>query len=491
MIRKHQLILKEKGRTGMPQVLIASSECAPLSKTGGLADVVGALPKSFAKLGIDARVITPYHKCIKQKYFGQTKHICNFTVSLGWRQQYVGIEKLTVDGVVVYLVDNEYYFNGDTLYKGGDAEIEQYAYFSRAILEALPYLDFEPEVLHCNDWQTAIMPFLIKTQYADRPQGQLKTLLTIHNMAFQGITGFGFLSSLLGIHSQYMHSGCLEFYNAANMMKAGLFYADRINTVSPSYAQELRTPQFGAKLEGVMDAVAFKLSGIINGLDYKVFNPWTDPTLPFHYSAGRLSGKAKCKKALCKQLGLEIKEDTPIIAMVTRMTDQKGFDLVIQAIDEIVEMGAAFVLLGSGNPHYEHAMREAELRHKGRVVAYIGYNAELANRIYAGSDFYLMPSLFEPCGLSQMIAMRYGSIPVVRATGGLRDTVQHFDGKQGTGFLFNDYDVNGMLWAIDQAVQTYQNKEQMAALVQNAMRSDFSFANSAETYADLYLEIIE
>ncbi len=490
MIRKHQLVLKEKGRNELPQVLIASSECAPLSKTGGLADVAGALPKSFAKLGIDARVITPYHKCIKQKYFGKTEHVCDFTVHLGWRQQYVGIEKLVVDGVTVYLVDNEYYFNGDKLYAGGDAEIEQFAYFSRAILEAIPLLDFQPEILHCNDWQCAIMPFLIKTQYMGRPQGSLKTLLTIHNMAFQGVTGFGYLSSLLSIDSKYMHSGGLEFYDAANMMKVGLFYADRVNTVSPTYAQELRTPQFGAKLEGVMDAVAYKLSGIINGLDYKVFNPWTDPTIPFHYTAGRLSGKAKCKAALCEQLGLDIDADTPIIAMVTRMTDQKGFDLVIQALDRIVEMGAAFVLLGSGNDHYENAMRAMEERYKGRVVSYIGYNAELANRIYAGSDFYLMPSLFEPCGLSQMIAMRYGSSPIVRATGGLKDTVSHFDGENGTGFVFNDYDVNGLLWAVEQAVNVYRNKEQMAKLVQNAMRSDFSFAGSAELYADLYLEMI-
>ncbi len=490
MIRKHQLILKEKGRADMPQVLIASSECAPLSKTGGLADVAGALPKAFAKLGIDARVITPYHKCIKQKYATQTTHVCNFTISLGWRQQYVGIEKLELDGVVFYLVDNEYYFNGDTLYKGGAAAIEQFAFFSRAILETLPCLDFSPEIIHCNDWQTAMIPFLVKTQYMHRPQGSVKTLLTIHNMAFQGVTGFGYLSSLLGIHSMYMNDGCLEFYNAANMLKAGVFYADKVNTVSPTYAEELRTPQFGAKLEGVMNAVSFKLSGIINGLDYKVFNPWTDPVIPYHYTAGRLAGKAKCKKALCEKLGLEIDNETPIIAMVTRMTDQKGFDLVIQALDRLVEMGAAFVLLGSGTAHYEGEMRLAEQRNKGKVVSYIGYDAELANQIYAASDFYLMPSLFEPCGLSQMIAMRYGSAPIVRATGGLKDTVTHFDGETGTGFVFNDYDVDGLLWAAGQAVETYKNKEAMAKLVQNAMRADFSFTVSAEAYADLYLELI-
>lgn len=487
MNRKHYTLLKSMGRDALPQILIASSECSPLSKTGGLADVAGALPKALAKLGFDTRVITPYHKCVKEKYFGQTEHICDFTVTLGWRQQYAGIEKLTVDDVTFYLVDNEYYFGGDSLYRGGDAEVEQYAFFSRAVLEAIPMLDFTPEVLHCNDWQTAIIPMLLKTQYANAPQGKLKTLLTIHNMAFQGVTSFGNLSSLLGVE----YCGELEFYGQANQMKAGLIYADRINTVSPTYAEEIRTEQYGWGLQGVLEDQSYKLSGIVNGLDYKVFNPWTDPNLTNRYSSGRMSGKAKCRAALCEALGLNISPETPIIAMVTRMTNQKGFDLVMQGIESIVGMGAAFVLLGTGDWEYEQFMRQAEYSHKGTVVSYIGYNGTLANQIYAGSDFYLMPSLFEPCGLSQMIAMRYGCIPIVRATGGLKDTVQHFDGKDGTGFSFNDYNCEGMLWAIGQAMETWKDKEKMSTLIHNAMTTDFSFAVSAEAYADLYLELIE
>ena len=491
MIRKHQSILKAKHRSALPQVLIASSECAPLSKTGGLADVAGALPKSFAKLGFDARVITPYHKCIKEKYADKTEHICDFTLSLGWRRQYVGIEKLVVDGVTFYLVDNEYYFHHDSLYLGGSAEIEQFAYFSRAVLESLPYLDFEPEILHCNDWQCAMIPMLIKTQYADKPQGKLKTLLTIHNMAFQGITDFAFLSNLLDIDSKYMTIDCLEFYGRANMMKAGLYYADRVNTVSPTYAQELRTEEFGAGLHGVINEISDKLSGIINGLDYKVFNPWTDSLIPYRYSAAKLNGKTKCRRALCKEFSLDVSDDTPIFAMVTRMTDQKGFDLVIQVLERMVEMGAAFILLGSGDKNYEYAIKDAQYRHKGKIVAHIGYNAELANKIYAASDFYLMPSKFEPCGLSQMIAMRYGSIPVVRSTGGLHDTVIPFDGTHGTGFVFDGYDATALLKSIGDAIKVYQDKNQMNTLVHNAMTTDFSFAVSAETYADLYLEMIE
>lgn len=489
MNRKYTTLLKTMDRTEPPAILIAASECAPLSKTGGLADVAGTLPKVLGKLGFDARVIVPYHACTKEQYFGQTEHLTDFTVNLGWRQQYAGIEKLVLDQTTYYLVDSEYYF-GDRIYRGGDAEIEQYAFFCRAVLEAIPQLDFQPEILHCNDWQCAILPLLLQSQYAGKPQSKLKTLLTIHNMAFQGTTDFGLLRSLLDIDPAYMTIDGLEYYGAANQMKAGILFADRVNTVSPTYAKEIRTPEFGCGLDGVLDAQSGKLSGIINGLDYKVYNPWTDSALECRYSVGKRSGKAKCKAALCRDLGLEITADTPIFAMVTRMTPQKGMDLVMQGLEEILAMGGAFVLLGSGDWEYEQFMRQAEYNHKGKVVSYIGYNNTLANQIYAGSDFYLMPSLFEPCGLSQMIAMRYGSIPIVRATGGLKDTVTHFDGETGTGFVFEDFDQNGLLWAVEQAMDTYRSPEKMNQVIHNAMSQDLSFTLSAEAYADLYMELI-
>lgn len=490
MNQKNRKRMSELGRRNMPEILIASSECVPISKSGGLADVAGALPKALSKLGFDARVITPLHKSAKERYFASTEHLCDFSVSLGWRQQYVGVEKLVLDGITFYLIDNEYYFGSDKLYWGGSAEIEQYAFFSRAVLESVPKLDFHPEILHCNDWQCAIMPMLIHTQYAGMPQGGLRTLLTIHNMAFQGCTDFGNLSSLLGIDGQYMNINCLEYYGQANQMKAGLIYADRINTVSPSYAQEIRTETGGAGLHGVLEEQSHKLSGIVNGLDCKQFNPWTDPALSTHYSAGKPSGKSKCKAALCERLGLHISPETPVIAMVTRMTEQKGFDLVMQSMEELVNTGAAFVLLGTGDAGYEQFMRQAEYNHKGQVVSYIGYNAALANQIYAGADFYLMPSLFEPCGLSQLIAMRYGAVPIVRATGGLKDTVTHFDGENGTGFLFQDYSAAGMMDAVYEALRIYQDKNAMRILMRNAMTKDVSFDLSAQRYAELYLELI-
>lgn len=482
---------KQMNKPDRHNILIASSECVPLSKSGGLADVAGALPKALSKLGFDVRVITPFHKGAKERYYSEAEHLCDFSVNLGWRQQYVGVEKLVLDGVTFYLIDNEYYFGSDKLYWGGNGEIEQYAFFSRAVLESIPKLDFQPEILHCNDWQCAIMPMLIRTQYAGMPQRNLKTLLTIHNMAFQGCTDFGYLSSLLSIDSQYMNIGCLEYYGQANQMKAGLIYADRINTVSPSYAREIRTEAGGAGLHGVLEEQSYKLSGIVNGLDCKQFNPWTDPELPTHYSAGKPSGKAKCKAALCEKLGLHISPETPVIAMVTRMTAQKGFDLVMQSMEELVKTGAAFILLGTGDAVYEQFMRQSEYDHKGQVVSYIGYNAGLANQIYAGADFYLMPSLFEPCGLSQLIAMRYGAIPIVRATGGLKDTVEQFDGENGTGFLFYDYTAAEMMEAVYAALRVYQDKDAMKILIHNAMTKDVSFDLSARRYAELYRELVQ
>ena len=416
--------LAEKGRCDLPGVLLAAAECAPLAKTGGLADVVGTLPKSLAALGFDARIITPYHRVIKDKYAAQVTHLTDFYIDLGWRHQYVGIERLLLDGIVIYLVDNEFYF-GDRIYLGGEAEGEQYAFFARAILEALPRLDFTPEVLHCNDWHTAVLPMLMKTQYAGRMQSRMQTLLTIHNIAYQGKFSFEFVQDLLGIDARYYTPEFMELNGCANLLKAGCVFADHINTVSPSYAGEIRTAAYGEGLEGILNARQHQLSGILNGIDTAVFDPAHDSGITAPYSMDDMSGKAVCRAALCQELGLEIGEHTPIVAMVTRMTPQKGFDLVQCVLDELMEeQDMAFVLLGTGNAEYEDFMRSAEWRHKGRLCAYIGYDEALSHRVYAGSDFLLMPSSFEPCGLSQMIAMRYGAVPIVRSTGGLADTVR-------------------------------------------------------------------
>lgn len=482
-------MLKERGRDSLPAVLLASAECAPLSKTGGLADVVGTLPKSLAKLGIDARVITPYHRVIKERYGDKVEHMFYFYVKLGWRSEYAGIEKLELDGVTIYLVDNEHYF-GDKIYLGGQPEGEQYAFFTRAVLDAIPNLDFEPEIVHCNDWHTAMIPMLARTQYPGCMQERLRFLLTIHNIAFQGKFGFDYVQDLLGVDSRYYTPEFMELNGCADFLKAGCVFAHRINTVSPSYAREIMMPYYAEGLEGILNARSAEVSGIINGIDKQLFNPHSDPTLPARYDRGHLKGKAACKAELQEKMGLEVRPDVPLVAMVTRMTEQKGFDLVTCVLDQL--MGSEdmqFMLLGTGDERFENFMRAAEGRYKGRLCAYIGYSEPLSHLVYAGSDFFLMPSRFEPCGLSQMIAMRYGSIPIVRETGGLRDTVlpyNQFTGE-GNGFSFANFDAWEMRDAILKALACYRNPEIMQGLISSAMQADFGFELSAQEYARLYI----
>ena len=489
MKKEFRELLKEKGRDELPAVLLASAECAPLSKTGGLADVVGTLPRSLKKLGIDARVITPYHRIIKDKYADRVEHLFTFYARLGWRSEYVGIEKLDLDGMIVYLVDNEHYF-GDRIYRGGDAELEQYAFFTRAVLDAIPNLDFTPQVVHCNDWHTAMIPMLGKTQYPGCMQEGLKYLLTIHNIAFQGKCGFDRVQDLLGVDSRYYTPEFMELDGCANFMKGGLVFADRINTVSPSYAEEIKTPYYAEGLQGILNARHAQLSGIINGIDKVSFNPSKDPKLPAHFDKGHLKGKAVCKAELQKQMGLEQRPDVPLFAMVTRMTEQKGFDLVACVLDELMgREDMQFMLLGTGEERFENFMRAAEYRYRGRLCAYIGYSEPLSHLVYAGSDFLVMPSRFEPCGLSQMIAMRYGTLPIVRETGGLRDTVSpynQFTGS-GNGFSFANYDAWELRDAMRKALDCYGKPEVMQGLRRSALETDFGFERSAEEYARLYL----
>ena len=489
MKKEFRDLLRERGRTELPGVLLVSAECAPLSKTGGLADVVGTLPKALKKLGIDARVITPYHRCIKNTYASQVEHMFYFYVNLGWRRAYVGIERLELDGVTIYLVDNEDYF-GDKIYRGGDPEGEQYSFFCRAVLDAIPNLGFEPDVIHCNDWHTAMLPMLGRTQYPGQIQERAKYLLTIHNIAFQGRFSFGFVQDLLGVDPKYYTPEFMELNGCADFLKAGCVFADRINTVSPSYASEIRMPYYAEGLEGILNARHEVLTGIINGIDKATFNPKTDPCLPARFDRGHLGGKAACKKNLQQQMGLEQRADVPMFAMVTRMTEQKGFDLVACVLDDMMSReDMQFMLLGSGDERFEKFMAAAERRYPGRLCAYIGYSENLSHLVYAGSDFFLMPSRFEPCGLSQMIAMRYGSIPIVRETGGLRDTVtpyNRFTGE-GNGFSFTNFDAWEMRDAMRLAMDCYRDKEIMHGLIDRAMQTDFGFDRSAEDYARHYI----
>jgi starch synthase len=480
-----------RGYENKPRILLAAAECSPFAKTGGLADVVGTLPSFLNRLGFDARVIIPYHRIIKDKYAHMVDHILSFSIDLGWRSQYVGVETMEFNKVRYYLIDNEYYF-GDKIYRGDKAEGEQYAFFQRAVLEALPLIDFIPSIIHCNDWHTALLPMLIKTQYNWRPQGGIRSLLTIHNIAYQGKFGFEFVNDLLGIDSRYNTPEFMENYGCISFLKAGCVFADKLSTVSPTYANEVKMPFLGEGLEGILSARSHDLWGIVNGIDVDFYNPETDPALPCNYNADSLEKKSVCKAELYQEVGIHVPVDRPLIAMVTRMTEQKGFDLIVRMLDEIMCMDVAFVLLGSGDQKYEQFMRDAENRHKGRVCSYLAYNEDLAHRIYAASDLFLMPSKFEPCGLSQMIAMRYGSLPIVRETGGLKDTVIPYNQYtgEGTGFTFTHYNAHEMLDAIRRGVAALYNPEVCTGLRKNAMATDFSFLNSAYTYARLFTELL-
>ncbi len=469
-------------------VLIAAAECAPLLKVGGLADVVGALPKYLKKLGIDARIIMPFHRQIKERYFNQVEHVCDFQASLGWRSQYVGLEKMELDGVVYYFIDNEFYFGGP-IYCGGEFEGEQYAFFTRAVMDAIPQLDFDVSILHCNDWHTAMMPLLAKTQYHGGMQAGLKTVLTIHNLHFQGQFSHEFDRDLLRVDDSLATPQFIEHYGCDNMLKAGIVFADKVTTVSPTYAREICGPLAGESLDGVLRSRGSDLVGILNGIDYDVWNPETDKSIPANYSVKSLANKKKVRDALLYDLGLEpAGKNTAVIGMVGRLTPQKGVDLVNFVIDELMGEDVRVVILGSGYGEYENALRGAEARHKGRLCSYIGYNGDLSHRIYAGSDLFLMPSLFEPCGISQLIAMRYGTLPIVRETGGLKDTVfpyNEFTGE-GNGFSFANYDAGEMLNVIRWALSVWRDAKARKALIKQAMESDYSFDRCAESYAELY-----
>ena len=476
----------------IPGVLIAAAECSPFVKVGGLADVVGALPKYLGKLGIDARVIMPLHRQIKERYRDQIEHLCHFDAHLGWRVQYVGLEKLVMDGVTYYFIDNEFYFGGP-VYCGGDFEGEQYAFFTRAVMDSIPLLGYDVGILHCNDWHTAMMPLLVKTQYQGGMQAGLRTALTIHNLHFQGWFSREFDRDLLGIDDELATPQFVEHFGCDNMLKAGIVFADKVTTVSPTYAREICSPEQGESLEGVLRSRGGDLVGILNGIDYDIWDPQTDPVLPARYSAKSLSRKLKVRDALLEELGLEpAGPDTAVIGMVGRLTPQKGIDLVRCVLDDVMAEDVRFIVLGSGDGEYEDYLRDAESRYEGRLCSFIGYNGDLSHRIYAGSDLFLMPSLFEPCGISQMIAMRYGTLPIVRETGGLKDTVQPYNEftGEGNGFSFANYDAGEMLGAIRYALGVWRDEVVRKRLVKQAMASDFSFDRAARSYAELYRSML-
>ena len=473
------------------KILFAASECAPFVKTGGLADVAAALPVQLREMGADIRVVLPLYAKVKARYGMHMRHECDFNIKLGWRNQYCGVESLVQRGITYYFIDNEYYFGRDYIYGVFNCdEAERFGFFSKAIIEMLPHIGFMPDALHLNDWQTAMAAALMKLHYAKMPYfSRIKTILTIHNLRFQGVFDRGFCDELLSLGEAAFDMHKLEFYGNVNYLKGGIVYADKITTVSPTYAKEIMTKFYGESLEGVLAERAGDVVGILNGIDTVSYDPFTDEALRRNYCPENMSGKAECKAALQNELDLDVDPSIPVAAIVSRLTGQKGLDLVERVLKEMMNIPIQLVVLGTGESRYENLFRYAQRTYPGRLAARIEYNDALARRIFAGADIFLVPSLFEPCGLTQMIAMRYGSLPIVRETGGLRDTVtpyNRFTGE-GNGFSFANYDAWELRDAIRLALSCWNDKDVMRGLIDHAMKADFGFEISAQEYAKLYI----
>ncbi len=474
------------------QIVFASAECAPFVKTGGLGDVAGSLPAALVRAGAEVIVMVPKYATIKDEYKAQMEHFADFYVSLGWRNEYCGLEKLEHDGVTYMFVDNERYFARDYPYGFFD-DGERFAFFSKAITESLQHLPegFECDILHCNDWQTALAPLFLREFYQGLPlYDRVKTVFSIHNVAFQGQFSDTVMEDILGVAhipaaaTQLRCDAC-----SINYMLGALHYADAITTVSPTYAGEIQTPEFGEGLDGVLRERSYALQGILNGIDVAAFDPATDKRIAANYTVDDRSGKAVCKAKLQEELGLEVRDDRPLMVMVTRLTRQKGMDLVMYALDRILAGGVQVAVLGTGDRDYEDGLRYFQDKYPGTMAARIEFDPALSQRMYAAADIFLMPSKFEPCGLSQIIAMRYGTLPIVRETGGLKDTVRPYNEftGEGTGFSFSNFNGDEMGDAVFRAARLFwDNREAWNQLVTQAMSQDFSWTRSADKYLDLY-----
>ena len=475
------------------KVLFVASEAAPFIKTGGLADVMGALPKALQALGVEPALVIPNYEGVGEGYKKEMQTVYEGSVDLSWRNQYLGVKKLVQDGIPVYFIDNEYYFKREKLY-GYHDDAERFAFFAKAALTMLHYIDFKPDVIHSNDWHTGMLGAYLKEDFMQDPFYQgMKNIYTIHNLKYQGVFGREIVEDVLGMPLRLLYNGNIENAGNVNFMKAGMCYADYITTVSPSYAEEITYPYFGEGLEGYVALCAGKISGILNGLDEKEYDPETDPNIPVCFDADSVVVKKPlAKEALQRELGLTVNREIPVLAMITRLVEAKGLDLVVHIMDELMEEQVQLVVVGTGDEEYADALRELAWRHPGSVSVNILFNEGLARRVYAGADMFIMPSRYEACGLSQMIAMRYGTIPVVRETGGLKDSVINFDKyttPEGNGFSFANFNAHELLFTIKRGLTCYEEKPLWEKIVQNAMHSDNSWNRSAQAYADLYVRI--
>ena len=471
------------------KVCFIAAEAAPFVKVGGLGDVIGSLPKSLRELGVDARVILPLYSSIDRERFGLKYKAYQF-VDLGWRHSYCGIFETEVDGVPCYFVDNEQYFNRDSIY-GQIDDGERFAFFSKAALEILPALDFKPDVVNVNDWHTALSVIyldVLKSREAEFYK-DMKSVLSIHNIEFQGRFNPYEMGNLFGLENKYFDA--LIYNGDLNLLKGAIQLADRVNTVSETYAREILDPYFSYGLDKILTVEQGKLRGILNGIDVDKFNPKTDPMIPVNYDLKTFEDKVQNKLAFQKEMDLEVNADIPLIGMVTRLTHQKGIDLILQASEEILKTGAQLVILGTGDAHYESALRSLEHYRHDRVRSILLFSNEMSAKIYAASDLFLMPSKTEPCGLSQLISMRYGTVPVVHRVGGLRDTVIPFTGVEGNGFTFESFQAGDMMDAIYRAVTCfYQSPDEWKQIIKNNLQKDVSWEQSAKKYLDLYHEVV-
>lgn len=486
---------KEKKTTGkLPKITVSAkkkiiflgSECAPFIATGGLADVLGSLPKALAKnKNLDVSVIIPLYSNISEEWKSKFKFLTNFNVSVSWRLQYAGVFFYEYQGVKFYFIDNEYYFKREGNIYGFYDDGERFAFFSRAALDTIARLDIYPDILHCNDWQTAgSIVYLKGMYYGDEKFRNIKSVFTIHNIEYQGIFSpftygdvFGFPDSIREF---------VEFDGCVNLMKAAIEMTDLVSTVSPTYAEEIKSAFFAHRLEGIINSNARKLSGILNGIDVDYYNPETDKYLFKNYSLNDMSGKAVCKSELQKMLNLPVREDVPIIAVISRLVSHKGLDLIRSSIESLLAQDVQVVILGKGETSYENYFEHISRCYSGKCVTIIAYNQDLSRKIYSGADIFLMPSKMEPCGLSQMIASRYGTVPVVRETGGLNDSIKAYTGVKGNGFTFHDYNAHDMLYVINEAIRTFKDKNAWADVQKRAMTTDFSWNVQAGEYEKLY-----
>ena len=475
------------------RILFASSEVAPFIKTGGLADVAGSLPKALAQEGHDVKVILPLYEGVGEQWRSQMKFEQYYNVTLSWRHVYCGVFSLEQDGVTYWFVDNEYYFKRWQLYGHFD-DCERFAYFSRAVIETPGHFGWAPDISHCNDWQTALVPiYLLEEKYRIPQLGRAKSVFTIHNIEYQGRYGDQVLEDVIGLDKSYFNEGMLAYHDDVNLMKGAIMASNFVTTVSPTYANELKIPFYAHGMDGVINQQSGKVQGILNGIDMDLYNPATNPGLASNFTADDpVEGKLACKLALQRAVGLQENADVPIIACISRLVGHKGFSLVTDVLHQIMGMNVQMVVLGTGDWQFEEAFRNAQQQYPGRFSAQITYSGPLSTMIYAGADLFLMPSVSEPCGLSQMIAMRYGTVPIVRETGGLKDTVfpyNKFTGE-GRGFTFTDINANDMLWVIREAVDLYyNNKEAWRGLQKEGMTADFSWDHSAQQYLDIYQRI--